>query len=162
MAFSVCSTPPQFGSMTLSLLADSAVAPCILSNSLYTPISCPCVSNPVYKSTLNVLLVRDESIIAGGNGYGFEGDGGLATDAKMGSVNGVVLDSLGNIYIGDRGNNRIRKVDVNTSNISTIAGTGVAGFSGDGGAATSAQLNEPCRFSIDSDDNLYFCDKNNY
>ena len=60
------------------------------------------------------------------------------------------MSNIGNVYIADRGNNRIRKVTVSTEVISTIAGTGVTSFSGDGGAATSAKLNLPVGVALDA------------
>ncbi|MFH1484229.1 MAG: hypothetical protein ABIG98_08315, partial [Chloroflexota bacterium] len=70
------------------------------------------------------------------------GDGGPAAEAQLTTPYGVAVDS-GNVYIADSGNNRVRRVDLATGAITTFAGTGVAGFSGDGGPATAAQLNSP-------------------
>jgi len=93
--------------------------------------------------------------------FGFSGDGGPATSALLGEeVYGVTTDAAGNIYIADTSNQRIRKV--NTSGIiSTIAGTGVAGFSGDGGSALAAQLNTPLSVAVDSHGNVFFSDQQN-
>ena len=77
------------------------------------------------------------TIEAGSDGY--SGDGGAATSAQLDNPHGG-LDSSGNAYMADSYNNRIRMIDAISVNISTIAGTGVAGYSGDGGAATSAEL----------------------
>ena len=71
------------------------------------------------------------------------GDGGLATAAQLNIPYGVAVDSSGNLYLSDAGNNRVRKVDAVTRKITTVAGSGAHGFSGDGGAATSAQLRTP-------------------
>ena len=93
---------------------------------------------------------------------GFSGDGGPATKAKMGPPFGIAVDSSGNLYIADggfHGNNRIREVA--NGIISTIAGTGVAGFSGDGGPATKAQLNQPWGLNVDSAGNLFVADYSN-
>ncbi len=88
------------------------------------------------------------------------GDGGPATAAQIIGPIGIAFDTSGNLYICDLGNSRIRKV--NTAGIiSTIAGTGVAGFSGDGGPATSAQLNYPCGLAIDNSGNLYITEEAN-
>ena len=82
------------------------------------------------------------STVAGSATRGFAGDGGLATSAQMVSPYRVAVDEGDNLLIADGSNHRIRKV--NTAGIiSTVAGIGTAGFSGDGGAATSAQLNTP-------------------
>jgi sugar lactone lactonase YvrE len=101
------------------------------------------------------------STVAGGREQGFGGDGGLATAALLDSPVGVAVDSAGNIYIGDTHNNRVREVLASSGNIVTIAGTGVAGFSGDGGAATAALLNLPTAVAVDSNGNVYIADTNN-
>jgi sugar lactone lactonase YvrE len=98
--------------------------------------------------------------IAGTGVPGFSGDGGLAVNANLNLPEGIALDAIGNIYIADRGNNRIRKI--NTSGIiTTIAGTGVSGFSGDGGAATSSQINYAVDVEVDGTGNIYICDAGN-
>ena len=102
--------------------------------------------------------------IAGtGNTSGYSGDGGLATAAKLYGPNDICLDAQGNLYIADRDNHCIRKV--NTSGIiTTIAGIGGSlnyGFTGDGGAATAAKLNKPQSISVDNLGNLYISDYTN-
>jgi DNA-binding beta-propeller fold protein YncE len=99
-----------------------------------------------------------------GNGIGqFAGDGGQATDAELHNPTGVAVDPVtGNVYIADNQNNRIRKVTVSTGIIATIAGTGAAGYSGDGGVATDAQLNRPYGLVVDSiGANLFIADTDN-
>jgi len=96
-----------------------------------------------------------------GNGFGFSGDGAAATLAKINTPNGIVSDSAGNLYIADSSNNRIRKVAADTGIISTVAGNGAYGFTGDGGAATSASIDRPSGLALDSAGNLYIADKNN-
>ncbi len=91
---------------------------------------------------------------------GFTGDGGPATQAKMGSPYGIAVDPAGNLYIADAGNNRIRKVS--NGIITTIAGTGAAGFTGDNGPATAARLNRPFGVSVDSVGNVLISDYGNY
>jgi trimeric autotransporter adhesin len=91
---------------------------------------------------------------------GFGGDGGPATQAKLNKPNGVARDKAGNIYIADTNNCRVRQVNT-AGNISTFAGTGVCGYSGDGGAASSAQLNVPVGIFVDKKGNLYIADQNN-
>jgi len=94
------------------------------------------------------------STVAGTGTIGFSGDGGQATSAQLNYPNGIVLDALGNLYIADGGNNCIRKV--NTAGIiSTIAGNGSTGFSGDGGQATLAGMWNPDALAIDGAGNLY-------
>jgi uncharacterized protein (TIGR03437 family) len=101
------------------------------------------------------------STVAGSaTNQGYSGDGGPATQAKMNTPYGVAVDSAGNIYIADSANNRIRKVS--NGIITTIAGTGVAGFSGDGGPATKAQLKNPYGVSVDVVGNVFVSDYGNY
>ena len=95
--------------------------------------------------------------IAGTGIAGYSGDGGLASKATMNFPRGIVVDSKGNIIFCDAGNNRIRKIST-TKIITTIAGTGVAGYNGDGIPATTAELNSPIGLSLDSAGNLYFAD----
>jgi RHS repeat-associated protein len=101
------------------------------------------------------------STIAGNGTYGYGGDGGTATNAHLALPSGVAVDTCGNIYISDTGNNRIRKVTGSPGTISTAAGNGTAGYSGDNGAATSAELNYPNGISVDSSCNLYIADLSN-
>ena len=94
-------------------------------------------------------------------GTGANGDGGAATSATLSSPEGVALDGSGNLYIADEGNHRVRRVDVATGNISTVAGTGTSGFGGDGGAATAATLYFPRGVALDGSGNLYIADSGN-
>lgn len=100
------------------------------------------------------------STIAGNGTAGFGGDGGPATAAQLNSVSGVAVDGTGNIYIADQVNFRIRKVDV-SGMMTTIAGNGTAGYSGDGAAATAAELSYPKRVAVDGAGNVYIADMNN-
>jgi hypothetical protein len=100
--------------------------------------------------------------VAGDGTAGYTGDGGPATSAEINAVFRQAIDSAGNIYIAEYGNNRIRKVAAGTGIITTVAGDGTAGFSGDGGQATSAELNGPQGVSVDSAGNLYIADFNNF
>ena len=95
-----------------------------------------------------------------GSSYGYSGDGGAATAAQMATPEGVAVDGDGNIYIADNGNNCIRKVDA-AGTITTYAGNTTAGFSGDGGPATAAELAYPSGVTIDAAGNLYIADQNN-
>jgi trimeric autotransporter adhesin len=96
-----------------------------------------------------------------GNGQGnFGGDGGLATSAQLSYPDGIAVDKAGNVYFSDLLNNRVRMVTP-TGAISTFAGSGIPGFGGDGGAAASAQLNQPAGLAIDSSGSLYIADSNN-
>ncbi|MFP5041021.1 T9SS type A sorting domain-containing protein [Parasediminibacterium sp. JCM 36343] len=99
------------------------------------------------------------SIIAGVSSFGFSGDGGPAIKAQLFGISSIAFDAYGNMYFSDGGNYRIRKVDI-TGIISTVVGTGISGFSGDGGSATVAELNSPKGIAIDRTGNLYIVDGN--
>jgi sugar lactone lactonase YvrE len=99
--------------------------------------------------------------IAGNGETGYGGDGGDACKAKLNRPCGVVVDSRGNVYISDYGNDRIRKVD-NHGKISTFAGTGMHGYGGDGGPAENAALNDVYGLAIDKYDNIYIVDSLNF
>lgn len=122
----------------------------------------------LYIADLNDNVIRKVDLagivttVAGTGEQGFTGDGGPATSAQLDSPAGVAVDATGNIYVADTHNQRIRKVSVSDGTISTIAGTGVAGFFGDGGAATSAQLSNPTALAVDSSGNLYIADTDNH
>jgi hypothetical protein len=102
--------------------------------------------------------------IAGNSGtMGYTGDGGPATAAEFWEPIGIAVDTQGNVYIGDTGNNRIREITASTGIITTIAGSGYSGgitggFSGDGGLATSAALNAPTGLAVDATGNIYVVD----
>jgi len=100
------------------------------------------------------------STIAGNGTDGFSGDGGPAINAMLDEPQGVAVDSLGNVYIADAGNDRIRKVDLD-GNITTIAGNGTADYTGDGGLAIAATLNDPLGILVDSQDNILIVDRAN-
>lgn len=93
---------------------------------------------------------------------GYSGDGGPATEAELNDPRGVAVDSGGNLYIADSGNNRIRRVDAGTGIITSVAGDGTAGYTGDGGAATGARLNYPAGVAFDSAGSLYITDRDNF
>jgi uncharacterized repeat protein (TIGR01451 family) len=97
-------------------------------------------------------------ITVAGNGVGgYWGDNGPATSAELAEPQGLAVDTSGNLYIADTGNNRVREV-TSDGTITTIAGTGVFGFAGDGLAATSASLADPYGLAVDSTGNLYIAD----
>ena len=95
--------------------------------------------------------------IAGGYHGGFAGDGGSATAARFNSPRGAALDADGNLYVADTFNDRVRRIDA-AGVITTVAGTGEPGYSGDGGPATAARLNAPRGVALDADGNLYVAD----
>jgi hypothetical protein len=99
--------------------------------------------------------------VAGTNKSGFSGDSGPATQARLNSPRGLAVDALGNLFIADYGNHRVRKVTPDGM-ITTVAGTGGPGFSGDGGKATDARLNNPVNAAVDTAGNLFVSDWGNY
>lgn len=98
--------------------------------------------------------------IAGGDTYGFAGDGGDARDALLRSPQGFCIDRQGNMYIADTFNHRVRKVDT-SGIIRTIAGSDSAGFTGDGGPATEARIYKPADVTVDQFGKVYFSDQGN-
>lgn len=99
--------------------------------------------------------------VAGNGAAGTTGDGGAATAAELNAPADVAMDPAGDLFIADSGNNKIRMVDANTGLISTIAGTGVAGYTGDTGDATAATLNNPQALALQPDGTLYVADTGN-
>ncbi len=99
--------------------------------------------------------------IAGTNTAGYSGDGGFATHAKIGSSWGVATDANGNLFVTDDDNNVIRKIRPDGT-ITTLAGTGYQGYSGDGGLAAGAALNYPSGLAVDAHGNVYVADNGNY
>lgn len=99
--------------------------------------------------------------IAGAGVEGYGGDGGPATQAQLANPLGVAVDAAGNVYVADSGNHRIRRIAPDGT-IASIAGTGVAGFGGDGGAATEARLGYPRSVVVDAAGNVYIADWSNY
>jgi uncharacterized protein (TIGR03437 family) len=100
------------------------------------------------------------TVVAGNGIYGYSGDGGPATSASLRLPSGVAVDAAGNLFIADWTNCRVRKVSPGGI-ISTVAGNGNAGFSGDGGPATSASLNFPQGVAVDAAGNLFIADSQN-
>ena len=98
--------------------------------------------------------------VAGTGGAGFGGDGGAATAALLWQPRGVAVDAAGNLYIADRWNRRIRRVTPGGI-ISTVAGAGTMGFTGDGGSAVTAELGEPAAVAVDAAGTIYIADQSN-
>jgi sugar lactone lactonase YvrE len=98
--------------------------------------------------------------VAGTTG-GFSGDGGPATAAQLFAPYSIAVDGAGNLFIGDLGNQRVRHVDAGTGIITTVAGTGTAGFSGDGGPAVAAELYQPIDVVVDAAGNVFVADFSN-
>lgn len=114
-----------------------------------------CVSNRVRKVTATTKIINT---VVGNGTAGYSGDNGPASSALISDPRGIAFDSSGNFYISDHDNNRIRKVTISTGIITTVAGTGVAGNTGDNGPATSARLTNPYAIALDSIDNIYISD----
>jgi len=105
----------------------------------------------VYNNNIRKVSGGVITTVAGNSNHmGFAGDGGAATSAQLNNPNGVAVDSHGNIFIADVGNNRVRMVSASTGIITTIAGNGNPGYSGDGGPATSAELGGPWDVVVNS------------
>jgi trimeric autotransporter adhesin len=96
-----------------------------------------------------------------GAGWSFRGDGGRAADAQLATVEGMALDSAGNLYAADSENHVVVRITPGRSLV-VIAGNGIRGFSGDGGAATSASLRYPSAVAVDSSGNVYIADTGNH
>lgn len=111
--------------------------------------------NRIRKITVSTGLI---STIAGTGTGGYNGDGILATAAQINIPSALAFDGNGDLFFTDRYNHRIRKITTSTGIISTVAGTGTAGYNGDGIAATTAQLNNPNEVSFDTSGNLYIAD----
>jgi uncharacterized protein (TIGR03437 family) len=105
--------------------------------------------------------ITNTTTVAGNSVAGFSGDGGPATSAELNNPAGVAVDAAGNLYIADTNNQRIRRVSAATGTITTVAGTGRSGYTGDGGPATSAQLSFPRVVLVDATGNLYVSDAQN-
>ena len=116
-------------------------------------------NNVIRKITKSTGII---TTIAGNGIAGYSGDNGLATSAKLNDPSiGIAFDAAGNFYIADDGNNVIRKVTVATGIITTVAGNGTNGYTGDNGPATSATLNGPEGVAVDALGNIYITDENN-
>src|ERR1017187_4441059 len=117
-------------------------------------IGCMLLTNEASAQTLTT--------VAGTAGlFGFFGDGGTATLARLNNPNSSALDAVGNLYIADEGNQRIRKVTT-AGIISTVAGNGTQAYGGDGAQATAAKLNQPMAVALDVAGNLYIADYANH
>jgi DNA-binding beta-propeller fold protein YncE len=108
------------------------------------------------------LKTRRTTAVAGNGKRAYLGDGGPATIGSLNMPHEIQFDPRGNLYIAERDNHIVRKVEAKTGIISTLAGTGVAGFSGDGGAANQAQLRQPHSIAIDPSGQLLICDIGNH
>ncbi len=115
-------------------------------------------NNIVYSLNTNT---GQATAYAGSGFNGSAGDGGAATAAQLSSPSGLAVDVQGNVYIADTGNSKVREVIAGSGLIVTVAGNGTPGLSGDGGPATSAQLNYPNAVAVDVSGNIYISDTSN-
>lgn len=102
------------------------------------------------------------SVIAGTGRQGFAGDGGPAAAAELNTPSGIAVDSAGNVFVSDTGNQRVRRIAVADGTVTTVAGSGVAGYSGDNGPAISVALRQPTALAVDSSGALYIADSGNH
>ena len=100
--------------------------------------------------------------VAGTGERGFAGDGGPAVRAQLNGPFDVGFDPAGNLYFSDTFNHRIRRIDGHSGIITTVAGNGTAGYSGDGGPAMAASFNEPYGIAVDRHSNIYVADRHNH
>ena len=114
-------------------------------------------NNNVRKISKNGIITT----VAGNGSSGYSGDGGPATNATLNNITKAIVDNYGNIIIADCYNNVLRKVDANTGIISTISGNGTAGYSGDGGLAVNAKLNNPYGIYINEHNDIIFAEYGN-
>lgn len=158
---------------TLALLLLVCTGVSISLGQQATTVFTAAPSATAYDSSGNLFIaLRDDHVIrkvdtlgtittvAGTGEQGFSGDGGAATAAQLNSPTGLAVDATGTLYIADTGNQRVRRVAAGI--ITTVAGTGSPGYSGDGAAATAAQLDGPAGLSLDSSGNLYIADAANH
>ena len=139
------------------------VMSCRFSLKLFIFASClllPMLDSSAAAQQPAVTLAPVITKVAGYGGLGYNGDGGPAVSALMDQPSKVALDAAGNLYIADQFNQVIRKVDVNGL-ITTVAGNGTIGYSGDGGLATAAQLDYPSDIVVDATGNLFIADFHN-
>jgi uncharacterized repeat protein (TIGR01451 family) len=141
------------GGATSGMLCAALVHEAGQNNPVLTNGVCMDAQSNVYTP-----VAGDIYTVAGNGNYGYGGDGGPAASAELGHPTGVAVDAAGNLYVADNWNNCIRQVDAATGVISTIAGNGTAGYSGDGGPATAAEMVQPWGVALDAAGNLYVTD----
>jgi sugar lactone lactonase YvrE len=147
-------TQPQTSALAIPLILPSAIV-------------FDATGNLYLAETANHLIRKVDTTghittIAGTGAQGFSGDNGPAISATLDSPQGLALDSANNLYLADTHNHRIRKLNLTTGTITTIAGTGTPGFSGDNSPATSTQFNLPTALALDANQNLYVADTANH
>jgi sugar lactone lactonase YvrE len=151
---SYLAAPAQTSARTVPLILPSAIVFDAAGNLYFAE-----TANHVIRK---VDITGQITTIAGTGTQGFSGDAGPATSATLDSPQGLVLDAKNNLYLADTHNHRIRRLNLTTGILTTIAGTGSPGFSGEGGPATSAELNLPTALALDAANNLYLADTGNH
>ena len=146
--------PAQTSARTVPLILPSAIVFDAAGNLYFAE-----TANHVIRK---VDITGQITTIAGTGTQGFFGDAGPATSATLDSPQGLALDAKNNLYLADTHNHRIRRLNLTTGILTTIAGTGSPGFSGEGGPATSAELNLPTALALDAVNNLYLADTGNH
>ena len=136
-----------------------------LSNAVTYPLAVDSANNIYYGYNQYIYKTNTSGaapvLFAGDGSFNYDGDG-PAAQASFAFINGSAADALGNVYVADTFNNRVRKISAASQTISTVAGTSVPGFNGDGPDATKAQLNLPSCLAVDSaGQNLYIADTQN-
>ena len=158
------SIPKSAGSVSRLYLTESSVFPGALTGRLRAValvFACLLVGLAPYQLfAQNVTQVPYITTVAGTGTAGYNGDNIVATSAELNGPGKITADAAGNVYIADSNNNRIRKVDVATGHITTVAGNGTAGYTGDGELATSAELNGPA-VAVGASGNIYIADFGN-
>ena len=119
---------------------------------------CEVDSGRTRRMDLNTRLL---TTVAGNGEQAYAGDGGLAVNASFRAPHEIRFDSAGNLFVVSRDSHTVRRIDSESRRVSTVAGTGEAGFSGDGGAATTAQLRQPHSIAFDAKGDLLICDIGN-
>ena len=145
-----CGYSGDNGSATSAAICGPQGLACDIYNNLYI---CDVGNERIRKIDTNGIITT----VAGNGIVGYFGDGGLADSAEFDEPMGVACDSIGNIYIADRGNSRVRKINITSNIISTFAGNGGTSYTGDGVAATSTSVT-PWTIAFDKIGNVYVCD----
>jgi hypothetical protein len=153
------------GTFSYSPAAGTVLHPGVTTlSTTFVPTDAVDYATVISTTAIAVSLVPSSGVIitVAGNGlFGYSGDGGPAILAELSDPTGAAVDSAGNLYFADPGNSVIRKVNASTGIVTTIAGTGTAGYSGDGGPAVSAELLSPMGITLDNAGNIYFADNGN-
>ena len=173
LALGASHVAPSAGTLAAAVPAPGAVSAAPPSGAKTSaPFSAPAGvavrGTTIYISDVatNTIWSRDlktgaESLIAGSLGSGYSGDGGRAADAQLTGPRGLAVDAAGNLFIADSGNHAVREIAVDGT-ITTVAGNGNRGYSGDGGSAKRARLNTPTAVAVDAKGNLYIADTLNH